>query len=126
MITSNCPKCEGFGYEWFDDVQMDCNNCKGSGEIEIGPDKIVFVNVYSITRHFGGHEEGGWWYNWDKCIETYPVRNKNSELIQEQLEKEYEKLKHGDIYSVLGGTDIDVRIEERPKESETKERPYYE
>jgi len=21
-----------------------------------------YVNVYSVSRHFGGHEEGGWWY----------------------------------------------------------------
>jgi hypothetical protein len=93
---------------------------------ELNENTIVYVNVYSVTRHYGGAEEGGWWYNWYECIETYPVKNKAAELIREELEAEHNHKKFGNIYSVLGGRDIEIYIEETPKESETTERPYYE
>lgn len=86
----------------------------------------MFVNVYHVTRHFGGHEEGGWWYNWYDCVEVYPVRNGLlANEVKEWLEKEHGK-GYGDIYSVNGGLEIYVEIERKPKQSETTERPYYE
>ena len=87
---------------------------------------IVFVNVYEVTRHYGGPEEGGWWYDWRHCVEVYPVRESAAELMQEQLEDENSYRKFGDISSVLGGQDVLVLIEDAPKETETTERPYYE
>ena len=30
----------------------------------------TYVNVYAITRHYGGPEEGGWWYNTGEPIES--------------------------------------------------------
>jgi hypothetical protein len=125
-----CTTCDGYGTveDVANDSLFECSVCHGRGEIEIliGEDEIVYVNVYEITREYGGPEEGGWWYNRLRCLETYPVRNKNSELMQEQLEKDYAHIKQGNIYSVLGGTELNVYIEERPKQSETKERPHYE
>lgn len=88
--------------------------------------KIVYVNVYSVTREYGGPEEGGWWFNWYKCIECAPVKEKNADLMQEEMEKEYEGIKHGNIYSVLGGTDLEVLIESKRCASETREKPIYE
>ena len=134
MIESKlieCKKCKGNGYidnpeNQFEEIE--CEECNGDRfkEIPIGEDEIVYVNIYSVTREYGGPEEGGWWYNRLSCIESIPVKNKNSELMEEESEKEYEKLKYGNIYSVLGGRDIEVIIEEKPKQSETKERPHYE
>ena len=31
---------------------------------------MKYVNVYSVTRHYGGPEEGGWWYNAGEPIES--------------------------------------------------------
>ena len=88
---------------------------------------MLFLNVYSITRHYGGDEEGGWWYNWYECLEVFPVRDEEQgEQLRQWLFEQHEGRKHGDIYSVLGGEDIQVYLEDEPKESETKERPYYE
>lgn len=88
--------------------------------------KMVFVNVYKVTRRFGGHEEGGWWYNDHSCIETYPCREENAEDVKAFLKKEHEDVAYGDIYSVRGGAELAVHIEDRPAESETRERPVYE
>lgn len=111
-----------------EEVVIDCDKCDDSGWIEetVDENQIVFVNIYEITREYGGPEEGGWWYNNFECVESVPVKNKNSELMKEEMEKEHASRKHGNIYSVLGGTDVNVIIEEKPKQSETKERPRYE
>lgn len=136
-LIGECKACKGFGHieDWADDMfgntircDYECEECGGNGfdSYLLGEDDIVYVNVYLITRHYGGPEEGGWYYNWSECIEVIPVKNKNAEIMEEEAEKIYESKKHGNIYSVLGGRDIDVRIEATPKESETKRRPHYE
>jgi hypothetical protein len=105
---------------------LECETCEGTGFKVIPDNQMVYVNVYSIERCYGGPEEGGWWYDWYECLETYPCRNINAETLQEELEKEYDHIREGDISSVLGGTDLAVYIEEKPAESQTKGRPYYE
>ena len=35
---------------------------------------VKYVNAYLVTRHFGGREEGGWWYNWLRCVASVPVK----------------------------------------------------
>lgn len=87
---------------------------------------MKFVNVYLIDRRWGGPQEGGWWYNNYNCIETYPTREENTNTVVEFLKNEHEDKAHGDIYSVLGGREIEIMIEDRPSQSETTERPHYE
>jgi hypothetical protein len=88
---------------------------------------MKFVNVYEVTRHYGGPEEGGWYYNRLHCVEVYPVRDEAAgETIIEYLEEQHKHRKHGNIYSVLGGTDLEIYFEDEPKESETRERPQWE
>ena len=130
MLTIECKQCDGNGdnliqtgskKEW-----VECKNCHGSGRLEDDLEKMVYVNIYAVTREFGGYEEGGWYYDHLECIESVPVRNKNSDVMKEEMEKEYEHIKDGDISSVLGGTALAVYIESKPKESETTEIPQYE
>lgn len=120
MLRVDCKEC-------YDLVFEDCTNEKCiDGTIEVDENQLIYVNVYRITRHFGGQEEGGWWYDWYECIEVVPCKNKHSETIKEELEKQYASMKHGNISSVNGGVDIVVYIQAEMKQSETKERPYYE
>jgi len=37
------------------------------------PRDIVYVSVDQISRHYGGHEEGGWWYDAGHAVEQIPV-----------------------------------------------------
>lgn len=34
---------------------------------------LLFLNVYLVTRHFGGREEGGWWYNVGEPLASVPL-----------------------------------------------------
>lgn len=87
---------------------------------------MKFVNVYEVRRKFGGHEEGGWYFNEYTCVEVFPTREENAEMIVEFLKDEHEDKSYGDIYSVRGGVELTVLIEDKPKQSETIERPIYE
>jgi hypothetical protein len=85
-----------------------------------------WINVYAIEREYGGPEEGGWWYNTYDCLTSIRVKTrKQEEEARRLLEEEYLDLKWGNIYSVLGGTDIRIRREKRRAESHDMSRPYY-
>jgi hypothetical protein len=34
----------------------------------------LYINVYSVTRHYGGPEEGGWWYNSGTPLASVPIQ----------------------------------------------------
>lgn len=85
-----------------------------------------YVNVYVITRNYGGPEEGGWWYNAGHFLRGWACPEHLTEEFRSYLEKTFEYLKEGDIYSVLGGQGVDVIVENQPGQSWPKTRPRYE
>lgn len=128
MLKVRCPICKGNRkhFKWVEGKGYEvCENCN-HGYVNADENLKVYVNVYTVTREFGGYEEGGWYYDNLTCIDTVPCKNKHSDEIQEDLKIEYHNLKHGNISSVLGGVDVVVYIEDKMKKSETKERPQYE
>lgn len=84
----------------------------------------MWVNVYQRTREFGGHEEGGWWYDWDTCVERRYVDYDQAELYEKMLSEKYGE-GEGDISSVRGGHEYFVMIEDLEAESESVIRPHY-
>lgn len=128
-LQKTCLECKGNYDEYIDGLGY-VKTCKNEscdrGQVPMKDDEKIYVSVYKVTRHFGGHEEGGWWYNWFECLETIPTRVKFAEEIHDYLEEEYKKYRHGDIYSVLGGVDIEIYAEEKPASRQTRERPTYE
>ena len=82
-----------------------------------------YVTVYEVTRHYGGAEEGGWWYNWYEPVHTEPYR---SQIQISELAIEWGHRNEGNIYSVLGGREYHVYGEETLYEHATTERPHYE
>ena len=92
---------------------------------EINPG--LWVNVYSVTRHLGGHEEGGWWYNRGKPLASTHVDNEEeARTIRETCKGSFTELEWGNIYSVNGGVQIDVLIEDHPAKEWPLETPHYE
>ena len=106
--------------------------------------EVCYLTVFAVTREYGGHEEGGWWYD-DYCpLESIAMpislREKYTgkfvediweepELNIEDLEqykilmRKYEDDIYGDIYSSTGGQDIYIRFTDKPLPYEG--RPYY-
>ncbi len=116
---------------------MKCPHCNNEEELEI-KDKMgycpectkhheLWINVYEVTRHYGGPEEGGWWYNREECIFSDKIhKGEDPDRTKRKVESEYEDLKEGNIYSVLGGTEIYVKIESEKAETEDIIIPHYE
>ena len=78
-----------------------------------------FITLYETTRHYGGPEEGGWWYNVTTPLKTKAIPHCSSadlkavcKSITEQLWKEHHDVQWGDIYSVNGGLELDIYLEE--------------
>lgn len=98
--------------------------------------KIIWVNAYSASRHYGGPEEGGWYYDWYDCIASCPVRPGDGleeigvkRIIKEALgwdPTRYEKNHGGARFTVNGGDDFVIYVEDRRAESQSTERPHYE
>lgn len=88
-----------------------------------------YIGVYEVTRHYGGPEEGGWWYNWYTYLFSVCV-DKSSESRRERviaaLKAGESHRKSGNIYSVLGGVDVEVLYEEHPGIHQSTETPHYE
>lgn len=110
------------------------------------PGETKWVNVYQISNHYGGSEEGGWWYDWYSLEKAIPVTSlKEAKEVQKKLEAEYggentgynypsdkadnawvESPYEGEVPRSMEGQEIAIYIENEKGESETKERPHYE
>jgi len=98
--------------------------------------KNRYITVYHVTRHYGGPEEGGWWYNWNKPVETGKIpkkfqgntsraRNKVDQMVA-KLKQDHEHEEWGNIYHMSDGLMVSVFTETNRREFETKVRPHYE
>jgi hypothetical protein len=97
--------------------------------------KNRYITVYSVTRHYGGPEEGGWWYDHYSAIKTVNVpkvyqgtsKRATNKVEQLRLALQYEHADKawGNRYHSTGGRDIIAHTEQVRKESETKYKPCY-
>jgi hypothetical protein len=89
---------------------------------------------YEVTRHYGGAEEGGWYfdsYASPELVATFASDRKMADHLRTHLNEEAkdERIKEGrhqGRFSVLGGEDIVYVIEKEVGETETTEAPRYE
>lgn len=91
-----------------------------------------YVSEYEVTRHYGGPEEGGWWYSWYEHKSVIDEEGAEKDAVAKCLElaEEYaERLPKGwrDQGSVMpDGPDVVFMPEQTIGEWETKEAPHYE
>lgn len=87
-----------------------------------------WLNVYTVTRQFGGQEEGGWWYNDFYHIGGIQINNKKRLIKKHRkiLEEKYRDLKWGNIYSMTSGEDMVIYKEGIFGEMAKIPRPHYE
>ncbi len=90
----------------------------------------IYVVVQSISRHYGGPEEGGWWYDFCNTEEVHTVWGwQDARRLTRQLQEEYGQPRFN-RYSAAnrGAGDIRVYPVAFPAEfeaNETREIPTY-
>ena len=125
--------------------------------------RLKYINAYIVTRHYGGPEEGGWWYNRGEPVASVPIiigpkphwvpnwwgKNEDgtaaypdgghinpcpdiSREDQDILDRETDRLAEifddcntGNIYSMLGGAEMQYELSDEPGQPWPQERPYY-
>jgi hypothetical protein len=63
---------------------------------------MKFVNVYEVTREYGGPEEGGWWFD---CLTPIKSVRANTKRLRKKVLKRLERLfpNPGTAGRILGG-----------------------
>lgn len=99
--------------------------------------QMYSVGMYYVTRHYGGPEEGGWWYDRHEFVRTVQKNydNKKAALsAARRLNREARTLRlqpHGNYqgrYSVANNRDTVFYAEDAPGEHDDTDepRPHYE
>ena len=85
-----------------------------------------YVSLYRITRHYGGPEEGGWWYDVKRYMgKTMLVDVMEARSFRDSMEYSIkgDQPKHN-RFSVLGDEgDLCWLIEENPGDEDTSRQP---
>jgi hypothetical protein len=94
----------------------------------LSADGRLQVSVYAVDRHFGGHEEGGWWYDWykftgisERCA-IDQIEDVKARLLLMFADKQP---KYPISSAASNGPEYWAMVEGKAGESETKERPQY-
>ncbi len=91
--------------------------------------KPRYLGVYVQSRHFGGREEGGWWYDNYTWVASRVVDHSSPARIRrlkKELAEKFEDLAWGDVNSVLDGEAVVIFNEQTPGDQQYTERPRYE
>lgn len=87
---------------------------------------IQWVNVYTITRAFGGSEEGGWYYRRYTCEVSRQAWCWDTEALRMELLRRFSNLAWGVLSSESVGQEVEVFIEKRKAAQENNNsRPCY-
>jgi hypothetical protein len=130
----------------------------------------IYINAYAVTRHYGGPEEGGWWFNAGRPLASVPISVQEAitvtddrcpgrgeyaleetidresyehpddapdprrwilrfnpdraERVEAELRETLGDVVEGDINSVLGGVELQIRREDQPAATWSDYRPY--
>lgn len=97
---------------------------------ELAEGRVVpfYVATIGVSRHYGGPEEGGWWYDRTTVEEVRKAWDWRTAMRHvRELREEHPTCPRG-RFSVIGGTDMYVQtfrtLEDLPEEN--FERPRYE
>ena len=90
----------------------------------------IYVNAYSVSRHYGGPEEGGWWYDVGEPLASVPMAHdatvEDTDAEKERIAQLLGWTSETGRYSVAGGDDFEVYVEEEAARPFPEETPRYE
>lgn len=104
---------------------------KSEEESKEGPLKPLYIALASYTRHYGGPEEGGWWYNWCELKEVERMFSIESAMkVAKRMQEENPPPRY-DIYSAANNGEAEHTIYihndiDWINELQSKEVPRYE
>lgn len=88
--------------------------------------KPVTLSLYSVTRCYGGAEEGGWWYDWYEHVRSLrPMKPCRAKRAMEREESRMGRRKSR-RHLINSGPDMLWYSEEYPGQFRSTERPHYE
>ena len=162
IVDGHCSCCgDQIDYE-----EEPCACSHPEDYVRPGTETRMYVNAYEITRHYGGPQEGGWFYNHreplasipivansieghdEYCRQCFDAREKHTdetgelipfcrysnhlvpkypdqvEVFKKHLLEVFGDVEEGDIYSVNGGAQLCIVLEDH--EAESNPRPHYE
>jgi hypothetical protein len=80
-----------------------------------------YTNVYSVTRCYGGPEEGGWWYDEGEPVESLCFSSEPAaHQAADELHLKYPRNKE------IRCIDFWICVEKHPAQPFPKVRPHYE
>jgi len=86
-----------------------------------------YVNVYEVDRNYGGPEEGGWWYDSGEPVASIQCDERQVEQVKTYLWTMYPQINaKRQRYSVNGGYDLEIHVEEHFAKPWPETRPHYE
>ena len=89
-----------------------------------------YVSVYSVSRCYGGPEEGGWYYDWWELVKIikFPCKVNYARAlhVKKIIESQLGWKNQHHRSSVLGGDDCEVILEVVKGENQSRRRPHYE
>jgi len=88
---------------------------------------MIYISEYSVSREYGGPEEGGWWYDNPMHVRLLAIAD-NQEYASKiaRALNSAENITKPDRYSMAGSDDTVFYSEESLGDHELKEQPYYE
>ena len=86
---------------------------------------VVYVNVYSITREYGGPEEGGWYYTAGEPIASVRATAGTAESVAKSMRRKYVPTKQPKHWGRIVGR-VQIHIEDHPAKAFPTHRPHYE
>lgn len=123
--------CDTYAYEEFidsGDWTIGEVKCFESSQRRNDPSKPIYVAVVETTRHYGGPEEGGWYYDWHQVVETKECYTFRHLLWWVKELRRVFPTCHRDRGSVIGGADVTIymlRHEHLIKQLQSSEVPKY-
>lgn len=94
------------------------------------PVEPLYVNVYRVSRYYGGPQEGGWYYDIGEPVESHLIHEGTPEAAktqQEALQARYaDHQPRRNRFSVIGGADYVVTVEDHFARGYPEEEPTYE
>lgn len=93
------------------------------------PSTIWYVNAYEVSRHYGGAEEGGWWYDAGTPLASIPVRTEGeaheaAERLRTLFADDYRDRRTR--FSVIGEEDLLLCLEPHVAAPYPETIPHYE